>query len=69
MIVVLEGHPTAHLGDRSVRLGPGDFLGFEPGTGERHFIGNESTDVARLLVIASTPQGDRVCYEDAHRGT
>lgn len=62
MIYVLSGSVTAHCGSEAHTLDTGDFFGFKPGTTEAHFVENHSNEEARLLVIASNPEGDEVVY-------
>lgn len=59
MIFVIEGTPTAHLGELRLRLSPGDFLAFPPGEAINHFVENESDATASFLVIASNPKEDQ----------
>lgn len=59
-IIVLEGHVQARLGERTLELGPGDFIVFLPG--EMHVLENVGAATARLLVAASNPPGDQVTY-------
>jgi uncharacterized cupin superfamily protein len=63
MILVLEGHPTAHLGSQAFQLKPGDFMGFKPSTEKLHFLENGTDFIARVLVISSVPPKDIVHYE------
>jgi uncharacterized cupin superfamily protein len=63
MIFVLKGCLTAHLGDQTFQLKPGDFIGFNPASEHLHFIENATTEDACFLVICSNPTHDRVIYE------
>lgn len=63
MICVLEGFPVAHLGNRTMQLKPGDFLGFTPASKELHFIENTTTQEIRFLVICSNQADDHVLFE------
>ena len=65
MVVVLEGAVTATLGGESHFLEAGDFIGFPPGGENTHFIRNEGTETARILVIASNPSSDAVLMDDS----
>ena len=53
MIFILEGFPTAYLGNQTQQLKPGDFIGFKPGSEELHFIENTTDQDVRFLVICS----------------
>jgi uncharacterized cupin superfamily protein len=63
MVFVLRGKPTAIVGSVSYQLKPGDFLGFQPGSKELHFLENTSSEEAEVLVIASPPDRDEINYE------
>lgn len=62
MVLVLEGKVIAKKNDKSLILGPGDFVGFLPG--EIHVIENQSEASAKVLVIASNPLNDAVRYQE-----
>ncbi|WP_299646899.1 cupin domain-containing protein [uncultured Jannaschia sp.] len=49
-VYVLEGRGTAHVGEATTEIGPGDFLGHPKG-GLAHSIENTGTDPLRCLVI------------------
>ncbi len=63
MIFVLDGFPTAHLGNQAEQLKPGDIIGFKPGSQELHFIENTTNQDVRLLVICSNEEDDQVIFE------
>ena len=63
MVIVLNGSPTCHLGDQTLKMKTGDFVGFSSGSSELHYIENTMDEVARFLVICSCPQGDCVVYD------
>ena len=63
MILVLEGLPTAHLGNQVTQLKPGDFIGFKPGSKELHFIENTTDKEVRFLVICSNQKDDQIIFE------
>lgn len=63
MIFVLDGNPTAHEGTRTTRLRPGDFVGFRAGSDEPHFVENSTEVEAKVLIITTRSEGDRVAYE------
>jgi uncharacterized cupin superfamily protein len=63
MIFVLNGYPTAHLGDRIIQLKPGDFIGFKPGVKELHFIENKTDKEVHFLVICSNQEDDQIIYD------
>ncbi len=60
MVFVLEGHPTAHLGDQAVQLVPGGFIGFAPGAVDAHYVENQSEGEVRILVISPKIKTDKV---------
>lgn len=62
MIFVLEGFPTAHLGNQAEQLKPGDMIGFKPGSKELHYIENTTDRDVRFLVICSK-ETDEVIFE------
>jgi len=63
IFLVLDGFPTVHLGDHSQQLKPGDFIGFNPGSYELHFIENTTDEEVRLLVICSNQENDQIIFE------
>lgn len=63
MIFVLDGFPTAHLGNQQIKLKPGDFLGFKPGSPDLHFIENSTEEEVRFLVICSQQEDDQVLFD------
>jgi len=65
LIFVLDGFPTAHLGDQAVRLTPGDFVGFNPGSEDLYFIENTTNEDVRFLVICSKQKDDHVIFQQA----
>lgn len=63
LVFVLKGHPTAHQGDQTFQLQPGDFIRFKPGSTQLHFIENTTSEEVCLLVICSNPENDQVIYD------
>ena len=63
MVYVLEGSPTARLKGQDYPMKPGDFIGFQPGPENFHFLKNETTSPAHVLIIASNPPQDQVIYD------
>jgi uncharacterized cupin superfamily protein len=63
MILVLDGLPTAHLGNQVIQLKPGDFIGFKPGTKELHYIENTTDKEVRFLVICSNQEDDKIVFD------
>ena len=49
-VYVLAGQATATIGDESVPIGPGDFIGYRRG-GLAHTIVNTGTEVFRCIVV------------------
>lgn len=62
IIFVLKGYPTAILGNQTAPLKPGDFLKFDPGVQEHHYIENTSGEEAHFLVICSNKENDQVIF-------
>ncbi len=62
-IFVIEGTPDAWIDGYLHRLGPGDGVGFLPGTGIAHTFINNTDKIVRLLVVgeASKPE-NRIVY-------
>lgn len=63
MVVVLCGNPLAHVDNEKIQMAPGDFIGFEPGKNQMHFIENASSSEVHVLTIASSQINDKVSYE------
>ena len=59
IVLVLQGFPTAHLGEETVNLKPGDFIGFTPDSNQFHFIENPTQEEVRFLVICSKEEDDQ----------
>jgi uncharacterized cupin superfamily protein len=53
-VLVLEGHPTIRDLDGEHRLDPGDVACFPRGPGGAHELRNADTEVARVLVLATS---------------
>lgn len=61
-VYVIQGNPDAWIDGEIYPLGPGDGVGFVPGTGISHtFINNTQSDV-QLLVVGDTTRADNLCY-------
>lgn len=61
-VYVIEGTPDVWLDGRLYRLGPGDGVGFPPGTGICHsFLNNTELEV-RLLVVGETHKPENRIY-------
>lgn len=58
---VLTGNPMVYVGNKSVQLKPGDFIGFRPLT-EAHYFENLTDSEVHLLMICSNPSNDTVNY-------
>ncbi|MDX1563051.1 MAG: cupin domain-containing protein [Gammaproteobacteria bacterium] len=61
-IYVVEGTPTAVVGDDEYELAPGDCIGFKAGTGVAHQIVNRSNERASFLEIGDRLPGDHGEY-------
>lgn len=58
LVLVLAGHPDVWIDGDLIPLGPGDVVGFPPGTGIAHsFLNNSATDV-RLVVVGEHRRPD-----------
>ena len=63
-VYILEGRPTLHTDAGETALSPGLCAGFKAGTGDAHFLINETdADVVYLEIGDRTP-GDEVSYPD-----
>ena len=60
-IYILAGHPTLYLGEREIRLSPGECVGFAAG-GEGHQLVNQSDAEVSFLEIGDRTPGDAVSY-------
>ena len=60
-IYVLSGHGTEIMGDKSQKIGPGDFIGF-PAGGAAHETVNDGTEPLVCLVIGQRLVQDVVDY-------
>ena len=49
-VYVLEGHAEAIIGERSVDVGPGDFIGYRAG-GEAHALRNTGSGLLRCIPL------------------
>lgn len=62
-VFVLEGTPEAWIDGEIYKLKAGDAIGFPPKKGHAHTIINNSSKVARLLVVGEVKKvGDTVFY-------
>jgi uncharacterized cupin superfamily protein/nucleoside-diphosphate-sugar epimerase len=60
---VLEGTPDLWIDGKLHRLGPGDVMGFPPGTGINHIVINNTTKPVKMIVVGDRRPGeDRVFY-------
>lgn len=62
MVVILQGEVVAWSNGAEVVLGAGDVVAFGPGEANAHFLRNDASEEARVLVIASNPGEDDVGY-------
>ena len=63
-VYILEGSPTLHTDEGSVRLAPGMCAGFNAGTGNGHHLGNETAADVIYLEIGDRLPGDEASYPD-----
>lgn len=62
MVIILDGSPVCHFGDKQIQMKSGDVIGFKPNPSEPHYFENVTEEVVYLLVICSNPQDDRTVY-------
>ena len=55
LLVVLRGSPTVRMHDGERTLGEGDVLSLPRGPEGGHQVRNDSDEVARVLIVSSTP--------------
>ncbi|MEM7405852.1 MAG: cupin domain-containing protein [Pseudomonadota bacterium] len=60
-VYVLAGKATAHIGDDTVEIRAGDFIGYRAG-GESHTIHNTGSETLRCLVVGSRLPHDVTDY-------
>ncbi|MBI1396522.1 MAG: GNAT family N-acetyltransferase [Betaproteobacteria bacterium] len=65
-IYVLSGRGTAIVGDRTILIGPGDFLGFVAG-GPGHELINEGSEPLVCLVVGQRLEFDVTDYPRLHK--
>jgi uncharacterized cupin superfamily protein len=63
-VYILEGSPTLHTDEGSVRLAPGMCAGFNAGTGNGHHLVNETAADVVYLEIGDRLPGDEASYPD-----
>jgi uncharacterized cupin superfamily protein len=63
-VYVVQGNPTLHTNEGSVRLAAGMCVGFPAGTGNAHHLHNETTEDVLYLEIGDRAPGDEVTYPD-----
>lgn len=63
-VFVLEGHPTLHTDQGSMRLAPGMCAGFRAGTGDAHNLSNNTSVDVWYLEIGDRSAGDEVSYPE-----
>ncbi len=65
-VYILSGAATAFIGDDSVPVGPGDFIGYRTG-GLAHSLKNTGNEVLRVLVIGQRLPHDVADYTRASK--
>jgi uncharacterized cupin superfamily protein len=63
-VFVLDGRPSALVGDERFELAPGDLLAFPNRSGRPHSVRNDSDAPAELLVVSVEIGEDEVVYGD-----
>ncbi len=66
-LMVLEGHLTLRLGERTYELGPGHYVCFPAGQKAAHALINRSDAPCRYLVIGERNPNDVIVYPDSGR--
>lgn len=64
MYLILKGSLAAYVGGAKLILTAGDYVIFEGGAGESHYLINESAESAEMLTISSSAPADVVTYSD-----
>ncbi|MBA3245878.1 MAG: cupin domain-containing protein [Actinobacteria bacterium] len=64
LLVVLRGQPTVRLPDGDRQLNEGDVVPLPRGPAGGHQVRNESSSVARVLIVSSTTYPDVAEYPD-----
>lgn len=67
LVYVLEGEVTVIEGSTESLLHPGDAATFKAGTPVGHSLWNKSASPAKVLVVGTRAQTDRVTYPDHDR--
>lgn len=62
-VFVLAGTGTARIGDETLSVGPGDFIGYRKG-GLAHAIENTGTEALRMIVVGQRLSHDVGDYPD-----
>lgn len=62
LYLVLRGSPTVHVNGEASLLTSGDYIVFEAGAGERHYLENTTAEPVELLSISSCPPDDVTHY-------
>ena len=63
---VIEGSPDVWIDGNLYPLGPGDGVGFAPGTGIAHTFINNTENPVRFLVVGDTNRDDNKCHYPLH---
>lgn len=63
-IYILEGTPTVKIGKNEYLMGPGECIGFKAGSGDAHYLVNNSNEHVIYLEIGDRSPNDLVEYPD-----
>ena len=67
-IFIFQGHPQVWVDGRVYDLGPGDCVGFPPGTGHVHTLLNNSENVVLAIVVGETKPVNEKLFYPMHPG-
>ena len=60
---MLAGNPTVYANRQRVTLSAGDYVIFEGGVEEAHYLSNETNQTIELLTVSTCPPGDAINYD------
>lgn len=66
-LYVLAGEGTLRLGDREVRVGPGDYVALPVGAAHAHQMINDGTETLRYLAVSTMLEPDVIGYPDSKK--
>lgn len=63
-VYILQGTPSLHTDAGVTMLAPGMCAGFKAGSGDAHYLANETQDDVLYLEVGDRTPGDEVSYPD-----